>query len=1251
MPLLATIIDPASTSPGIFPAYVKGITIFNRGSELILETDFVLKQFFSNNPSLSDLKTTRDELRGKLSILVVATTDKELIDVIFSRREILTAFVNPNPDMSPWGLSDFDQATTSQAVLPLDQSKLNLNSFDEQFLAQLGDIYGSDLPFSTSFTLPGANPQYLALFVVPIYDSNADNDIGIITPDNVIMGNIANEIVIAKGEVNTESILFYKTNPDTGEEMLWIGDVHQDAQGSWRTGKFSAPGGSAFGPASQLLTAKTIHNSKISDHRNLARIERLQIGFDQVSGLEGVSKAFRERLRLLDKIKKKTPTYISDIYYAKDEANELKLYFAFDYLSAIKNNTKYASLYSSKSSLLSSATLLSAKIIRRRIREANAYNKLTGGDIPNRIFDNKIEVVGSTNDGSLRRISAEGPQTEILQYVIADLQMNDITTGLYEYGIEVEILDNTKDKLLNILIDPGDGLEGHISELEAFLTHSLLKGNYDIITNRYTNKFKQYILETYGQGFNVAGPWPGFRAIAMYSSAIQLLFGGKHAEAIQQLYVIANPLMSGPAGIQYLIRLLKDFASSLRFAIGISKGLPPLASAQNPASSLSSTSGKRIISIKQFFQNPMDADDLLEYGLDYLNTELTKEPTGGNSVLKVIPWTGPGSWAEIDQRQKDKLGGVQAGATDIKFLTPNFLRLPGAPPLDLYSNDGATKMQIINSFYRILEANMTRNSPWNIGSSKGSTSKSSLSSKTKKFTVSTVNMIVNKNSLLNLNNCVVTTFKKTNNPIQEIFPVTHVNIVNLTTNLNEPLDASVPLSPSSDFVAPSGSNLQQLGSDSIALMQQASLGSTSNMNDQIEANMSLVSDALLVTDFFNGSGPGNAGAMSPVTSFSSQTALKGGNSVTTMQKAYTNIGNQSQVTAVSQPLIGFSAATAPHDTSTTLVSPSEMQLIASMATVTDPGPVVGAGGAPVPPSAPTEHVALTAAKYGFIQIVEYLAAYRFSTGPSPTVLIKDPVWIPLQEAVVTAAQAAGSSLICRLRKHQTVLSNFEGLRMPIYNKVFILGGTGAGGGVTLLGSPAVVPTVPPSLLPTALLEDMGAYADQIEYANSYDRETKITTIPPPVIKLLVGAVIPLPTPSGIGTAIPVPPTGYGGSIGSAPSTPSTPSTPSGLTTAQRKNIYKDFYRWYHDVGNYGGPFPVMRWFHGDGPFRPWPGPRLNVITQSELGTQATRAMFTIKALWNGRGATPKRRDIVRRFEQQKGVQIPGAAKNPSVTSW
>ena len=1117
MALLATIIDPASTSPGIFPAYVKGITIFNRGSELILETDFVLKQFFSNNPSLSDLKTTRDELRGKLSILVVATTDKDLIDVIFSRREILTAFVNQNPDMGPWGLSDFNQATTQRAVLPLEESKLNLNSFDEQFLAQLGDIYGSDLPFSKSFTLPEANPQYLGLFVVPIYDSNADNDIGIITPNNVIMGNIANEIVIAKGEVNTESILFYKTNPDTGEEMLWIGDVHQDAQGSWRTGKFSAPGGSAFGPASQLLTAKTIHNSKISDHRNLARIERLQIGFDQVSGLEGISKAFRERLRLLDKIKKKTPTYISDIYYAKDEANELKLYFAFDYLSAIKNNTKYASLYSNNSSLLSSATLLSAKIIRRRIREANVYNKLTGGDIPNRIFDDKIEVVGSTNDGSLRRISALGPQTEILQYVIADLQMNDITTGLYEYGIEVEILDNTKDKLLNILIDPVNGLEIWLARLEDFLTHSLLKGNYSIITNRYTKKFEQYMANRFGPESG-ALPMPHWPAISMYASAIRLLFGSAHDETIASLYTIADPLTSGPAGTQYLIRLLKDFASSLRFAIGISKGLPPLASAQNPASSLSSTSGKRIVSIKQFFQNPMDADDLLEYGLDYLNTEPTTEPTGGNSVLKVIPWTGPGSWAEIDQRQKDKLGGVQAGATDIKFLTPNFLRLPGAPPLDLYSNDGATKMQIINSFYRILEANMTRNSPWNIGTSKGATSKSGLSSKTKKFTASTVNMIVNKNSLLNLNNCVVTTFKKTNNPIQEIFPVTHVNIVNLTTNLNESLDAAVPLSPSSDFVirqaVPYG-----IGSDSIALMQQASLGSTSNMNDQIEANMSLVSDALLVTDFFNGSGQSNVGAQastpvaSPVKSFSSQTALKGGNSVTTMQKVYTNIGNQSQDTAVSQPLIGFSAATAPHDTSTTLVSPSEMQLIASMATVTDPGPVVGAGGGggapPVPPSAPTEHVALTAAKYGFIQIVEYLAAYRFSTGPSPTVLIKDPVWIPLQESVVTAAQAAGSSLICRLRKHQTVLSNFEGLRMPIYNKVFILGGSGAGGGVTLLGSPAVVPTVPPSLLPTALLEDMGAYADQIEYANSYDRETKITTIPPPVIKLVFGAIVPL----------------------------------------------------------------------------------------------------------------------------------------------
>jgi hypothetical protein len=59
----------------------------------------------------------------------------------------------------------------------------------------------------------------------------------------------------------------------------------------------------------------------------------------------------------------------------------------------------------------------------------------------------------------------------------------------------------------------------------------------------------------------------------------------------------------------------------------------------------------------------------------------------------------------------------------------------------------------------------------------------------------------------------------------------------------------------------------------------------------------------------------------------------------------------------------------------------------------------------------------------------------------------------------------------------------------------------------------------------------------------------------------------------------------------------------------------------------------------------------------ELGTQATRGMYTIKRLWNGLDGYGslipawQRRDIIQKFEQQKGVQIPGGAKNPSDTSW
>ena len=313
-------INADSIDPGQYPAYIKDITLFNRGNNLIIETNFVLKQVLSSTGTQTAAANMRNELLGHLGILLVAITDEGVATSIFQDRDRLRDYIHSS-----------DVAGVKSVILGIptvgDKSDIEL--------AQMGALNGVDLPYSHGFSFDQRNPNYLAVFAAPITKFDAAEPWEAAT--NITIGLMASELVIKNGNLNTESILFFKpgltgntsiTNghrhqynvsaegsglaeeyclPDdptachehtivastvqsggyvphvhnlvaTPEDgILWIGDVHQDSQGRWRTGAVAAPPGSTF--FGELLTSKKVYTSKIFDQRNLARIERLQVDF------------------------------------------------------------------------------------------------------------------------------------------------------------------------------------------------------------------------------------------------------------------------------------------------------------------------------------------------------------------------------------------------------------------------------------------------------------------------------------------------------------------------------------------------------------------------------------------------------------------------------------------------------------------------------------------------------------------------------------------------------------------------------------------------------------------------------------------------------------------------------------------------------------------------------------------------------------------------------------------------------------
>ena len=1276
--------DLAGQSPDVFPVYIKNITLYNRGGKLRIDLEFTLKQFFTSDTSVTTMIKNREALYNNLKLLIVATADKNLVqgapatdtsagtDGIFQDRSILERFITSNNGNS----------LVARGVYGIEEAMLGGTAHDSATSSvqaqQYGSIYGADLLFRKTFELPMKAPSYLSIFAAPfIVSTSATGNSNTGTIQTIALGKIASELVIKNSKVNLRTNMFYLKN-GSGDDRIWTGDVHQDGINDWRTGN-----GEMGVNSGSPLRVKKVVNSKIVDQRNLARMERLSFNFNKLSALTTTNKSIRDRLKALEKIKKDHPSYISPLYFTKNENNNLSLYFGFDYLEAVVNNAKYEALYDSQLEKLSSCTVKSKRVIRRRVNKPNVFNRLTGGDSPLRLFDDRIEVIGDPGPAMDYNTS-----TGVRQYVIKDTKMKDITTGLYEYGFEITIEDNSRDKLLNILTDTNTaspGIDLLVGQLERFLTKSLLPGNYNLLTNQYTPSFVAKIksgdaIETSATGLNpligagnetitqeysaalqsivsrdslarayggaqqtgqslLGGPEtvtimhgsPWVLGVTKYGSALSFLFGPQDMQDLTNLSIATNPLITGPAGIQFLIKLLKDFSSSLRSAIGVTRGTAISTTNMAQAPSAPTTGGKKIFTIRQWFLNAVDADKLNDYGLDFLN--LGPEPSGTGEVLKRIPFD---SWERIIENQVGKDSGITVdGAV---FLTPNFLRLPHKLPLNLYLDDEVTKNAIAEGFYEILYANMYRNSPIDLTPGSALAVNSALGQ-------TSINVIQNQNALMHFNGCVASVFQHVPaNPIMSIFATPETNQA-LADDYEKTLDSSVPLSTTSDFVV--GPELEALtagllGSLSINLLQPGAGGSTSNLITQLVANVSQVSNYLVQGDFFNGKPNPTTPGMA---TWSGGSYFEGGMSVSEVQNEI-DVANDIQLNMPAQPDLG----------AVTLSNPSAAP--------------------PPPPSAPEQdftsqvsdespfpdpaNTALLAARYGFIYIVEYMEAYAIG---GVGVMITEPVWRPLTNSVWASARDQTRSLVCRLKRHKTHLSDFNGLKMPVYNEVFVLG-TGA---LLMLDEPTANPAIPSVTVSADVLGNINNFSDSIEFANSYDEEARIQYRPVPAMVDVVANVpdvregstqIALETMALVATTstttqqtpVVLGITTYdlgagqaGGTYGnSSPSTPPPPPTPSGPTMSERKAIYRKFNTWYRQKLRRPGRPP--RFLYGDGgPFQSWPLP----IPRSHAWESGLR---TIKMLWNGLGV-PKRKDIIRQFENDKNLTVPTVGKRRSNSSY
>lgn len=637
-----------------------------------------------------------------------------------------------------------------------------------------------DVCFRTNFLIREENPAHLSYFVVSYLDIESireDFDLSFNDSTTTLQnGEVSSEVIIDNNEVAGFSFVLL-----TPDGRPWAGAVHRRPDGTLATY-------STERPISQPLASQRVVNAKIQDFRNIKDIERLQI---DLSVIEEELQPITNKLLGLKRdnvVAQKKKTYFSDLYLSRSRAGAAKFAFALDYNKLLKDTSVYKKLFDlaskkSKAELLSFGRIRFMKVVRRRVLEIETKNSL-GNPVNGEVLFDQDEsyrtiavasegqngTVGTSNTltGGIREldVSLESDQQGIRFFTAEDRSMIDVTDGIYQYGVEVEIEDAT-DKYLN---DIASSLRQELSKLNQYyedgtklgMTRYILDiqnphidstwerlaifssnpGAYEPTSNRFTQAFitqQRNLWENNKENSPWRGPLVAYlQAISVLTPFIQLYDFRKISE---DLLKIVAPETGNPRGVLTLISLIDKLATNLESLTSSAGASDRNDSNPKQYSRVGNKPSNRTSKITHWFtEENFDSDVQKNYGYDYLSEVEGDKPeqlqikakqlsdpglrvlAGGEyqrrveiETLKYFNNLEP----ELDLKKQNKFitSGDSIGETSFSFLSPSFCYLgDDVRELVRANTDTTTTDQLHeDGYYSTLEAKAslynTKNAP------------------------------------------------------------------------------------------------------------------------------------------------------------------------------------------------------------------------------------------------------------------------------------------------------------------------------------------------------------------------------------------------------------------------------------------------------------------------------------------------------------------------------------------------------------
>jgi hypothetical protein len=293
---------------------------------------------------------------------------------------------------------------------------------------------------------------------------------------------------------------------------------------------------------------------------------------------------------LSEKTKKiKLDTYFSNAFYSRNINGNLSFLFNLDYQSLIQNNSAYKQQIinsSLKDQFSKQIKLVSLKIQRRRIKKLGDTNKSKIYYFNDTITN--ITEGSDSDDGLLKPVKKEigfikekalyfdrDLDSRIRTFEVVDKQVYDLKTGLYQYGVEITLIDTFNNYISDNLRNSFDDL----NKLRLYLkdTENLIKiekkyngsdvistqtGYYDPTTTSFSREFVEKVFpEKHAK--NVSNSITNFIAL-MNIFGIKMATSTSGLDLAKTFTTLLIPNFSNAENISLFIKTYERFVNQIQ---------------------------------------------------------------------------------------------------------------------------------------------------------------------------------------------------------------------------------------------------------------------------------------------------------------------------------------------------------------------------------------------------------------------------------------------------------------------------------------------------------------------------------------------------------------------------------------------------------------------------------------------------------------------------------------------------------------